>query len=94
MSNTHYGRAENALTALEQILGDVKSQGFLETFRCSADGNHQEFLAAVALVNACRSYIAMFEAIPLNDLIAYIDLIRAAEEPDCDEVFRSLYPWS
>jgi len=74
MPNMSYCRAENTLEALQQILGDVEAEGFLETFR---DSSLEEFAAAVDLVNACRSYIAMFEAMSANDLIAYMNLVRS-----------------
>ena len=58
MPNMSYCRAENTLVALQQILGDAEDEGILETFR---DGSREEKAAAVALVNACRAYIELFE---------------------------------
>ena len=73
MPNMHYCRAENTLADLQQILGEAESEGILETFR---EGSREEKAAAVALVDACRAYIQLFE--------------YATEEPDYDEVFEFL----
>lgn len=76
MPNMHYCRAENTLADLQQILGEAESEGILETFR---EGSREEKAAAVALFDACRAYIELFE--------------YATEEPDYEDVFRS-YPYT